>query len=339
MDEDDDLWSILEDLREVAGEAAACPRVRLRGIHIAERPRRAERAALAELSHVAEVNACDSCDSLDMMVEQGQHVCRSCHVIQARVIDTGAEWRFFGHDDRGVDPTRCGQPTNALLPKSSLGSMVGGRWNDNRDHRRLRQFQMWNSMPYWERTLYHVFEKLSSNANLHGLPSKVLDDAKVMYKRASERKITRGDTKDGLVASCIYHACAVNKVPRSPKEVARMFGIDPTVLTKGNARFQELLRLNMETGGPDDYIARFGSRLNMDYSDIQACKEMTRALDATDVLSDGAPTSVAAGALYFYCHSRQLPVARKDIAAVCGVSEVTVVKCHKRIVQFKSLLL
>ena len=180
-DADADIWGMLDDLRECVGEPCALPSIA---------------AALDDEVH------CASCGSAKMMVEQGQHVCCDCNVIQSRVISTGAEWRFYSAEDgRGDDPTRCGMPTNHLLPKSSLGSMVGGRWNDNRDHRRLRQFQMWNSMPYWERTLYYVFERLTNNANHAGIPAKVLDDSKVLYKTASEKKISRGDNKDGLIAS------------------------------------------------------------------------------------------------------------------------------------------
>lgn len=286
-------------------------------------------------------DVCENCGSARMMVEQGQNVCCVCHVIQSRVISTGAEWRFYSAEDgRSDDPTRCGMPTNHLLPKSSLGSMVGGRWNDNRDHRRLRQFQMWNSMPYWERTLYYVFERLTNNGSNAGIPAKVLDDAKALYKTASEKKISRGDNKDGLIASCLYYACIINKVPRSTKEVARMFNIDVNVLTKGNARFQELLKMNVACGGPDDYIPRFGSRLNMDYDDILKCKAITKRLDALEIVSENAPTSVAAGAIYFYCQENGIKaVTKKSIAEVCEVSEVTVVKCYKRIARYREHVL
>ena len=344
-----DLWCILEELRLEAGEGGApLSPLQPRGIHVTDRPRRAERAAISHRVAAAAAAArtgpasggaaCESCGSGDMMVKQGEHVCRACNVVQARVIDTGAEWRFFGHDDRGADPTRCGLPTNNLLPRSSLGSMVGGRWNDSKDNRRLRQFQMWNSMPYWERTLYHVFEKLAAKASRHSLPGKVLEAAKDMFKRASELKVTRGETKDGLIASCIYHACALNKVPRSPKEIAAMFDIDAQTLTKGNARFQALLNLTMESGGPDDYIMRFGSRLNMDYEDIVACKALTRAMDEALVVSDFAPTSAAAAALHYYCLTREKrDVGRDQIAQACGVSQATVLKCYKQIALFRHL--
>lgn len=282
---------------------------------------------------------CDRCGSERMVADEGQNVCLDCNSIQSRVIDTGAEWRYYGADDsRDGDPTRCGMPTNDLLPKSSLGSVIGGRRGDSRDIRRIRMYQMWNSMPYWERTLYAVFEKLANNTANHGVPSKVLDDAKVLYKRASEKKISRGENKDGLIASCIYYACLINKIPRSPKEVARMFHIDPNILTKGNARFQTLLQMNVGTSGPEDYVARFGSNLKMDFNDIQGCKTLAKRLDDLEIVSENAPTSVAAGAIFYYCMKYDIDFSKKQIADVCDVSEVTITKCYKRLMKFKDII-
>ncbi len=281
-------------------------------------------------------DTCKKCGCNDIIVIESQHVCNDCRTIQYRVIDTGAEWRYYGADDnRDSDPTRCGLPSNSLLPKSSLGSVICGKRGESKDMRRIRMYQMWNSMPYWERTLYIVFEKLTNNSSNNGIPSKVIDDAKVLYTRASEKKISRGDNKEGLIASCIYYACLMNKIPRTPKEIARMFHIDPVVLTKGNARFQSLMKMNVESSNPDDFISRFGSKLNMDYNDVKACKEFAEQLDKLEIVSENAPTSVAAGALYYYCTVNDIDYTKKQIAEVCEVSEVTITKCYKKLLKYK----
>lgn len=312
VDETDSLWDLLDDMRKM--------NIDLPNLCTNE-------------------SGCESCGSTNLIVDEGQNICMNCKSVTSRVIDLGAEWRYYGAEDsRDGDPTRCGMPTNDLLPKSSIGSVIGGRRGDNKDIRRIRMYQMWNSMPYWERTLYGVFDQLANNTANHGIPAKILDDAKVLYKRASERKISRGENKEGLIASCIYYACLMNKLPRSPKEVARMFHIDPNILTKGNARFQTLLQMNVETSNPDDYIARFGSNLKMDYQDILQCKELAKKLDDLEIVSENAPTSVAAGAIYYYCVHNDIDFTKKQIADVCEVSEVTITKCYKRLLKYKDLL-
>ena len=64
---------------------------------------------------------CEKCGFKELVVLEGEHICPCCNIIQSRVIDDGAEWRFYGVvDNRNEDPTRCGMPTNYLIPKSSL---------------------------------------------------------------------------------------------------------------------------------------------------------------------------------------------------------------------------
>ena len=286
-----------------------------------------------------ESDRCAFCKGVNLIQDEGQIICTSCNGISSRVIDMGAEWRYYGvYDNRDEDPARCGLPTNDLLPKSSMGSIIGNRWGDSKDMRRIRMYQLWNSMPYWERTLYNVFDKIVNNTTNHGIPTKVLDDAKVLYKRASEKKISRGDNKEGLIASCIYFACLMNKIPRSPKEVARMFHIDSNVLTKGNARFQSLMQINVDCSNSNDYVARFGSRLNLNYDDIQKCKDLACKLDELEVVSENSPTSVAAGAIYYFTTKKKLDVTKKQISDVCEVSEVTIMKTHKRIKKYETWL-
>lgn len=280
-----------------------------------------------------------ACGSTEVIVEETMQICKNCCAVIGRVIDNTAEWRYYGADDnRDGDPSRCDLPTNELLPKSSLGSMIGGCRRDNIDIKRIRMYQLWNSMPYDERTLWSVFEKLTLNTVNNGIPQKVIDDAKVLYKRAAEKKISRGDNKEGLIASCIYHSCLLNNVPRSSKEIATMFNISPVVLNRGNSRFQTLLKINVASSGPDDFISRFGSKLSMKMDDINKCKKLVGFLEKNEIMSDNSPTSAAAGILFYYSTSENLGFTKKQFSAVCNVSEVTIIKNYKIICKYKGFI-
>ena len=276
-----------------------------------------------------------SCGSKVIVVEDSMQVCGLCCAIIGKVIDNSAEWRYYGNDGKTDDPSRCGLPTNTLLPKSSLGSMIGGnRFSNNFDIRRIRQYQMWNAMPYNERTLWNVFDKISCVSLSNGIPQKIVDDAKVLYKRASEKKISRGDNKEGLIASCIYHACLMNNIPRSSKEIAKIFDIDPVILNKGNSRFQTLLQINVVSSSPLDFISRYCSILDMKMEDIDKCKKLVKFLEDSEIMSDNSPTSSCASILYYYCEKKKLGYTKKQFAEVCNVSEVTVIKGYKLLCKF-----
>jgi len=279
------------------------------------------------------------CGSKIFIVEDNMQICGECSSIIGKVIDNTAEWRYYGSDSKSDDPSRCGLPTNVLLPKSSLGSMIGGnRFSNNFDIRRIRQYQMWNAMPYNERTLWNVFDKLTCVALSNGIPQKIVDDAKVLYKRASEKKISRGDNKEGLIASCIYHACLMNNLPRSSKEIAKMFDIDPVILNKGNSRFQTLLQINVITSSPLEFISRYCSILDMKMEDIDKCKKLVKFLEDSEIMSDNSPTSSCASILYYYSEKKKLGYVKKQFAEVCNVSEVTVIKGYKLLCKYDNYI-
>ena len=125
---------------------------------------------------------CD-CGCVEFLIEDNMHICKKCCSIISKVIENTAEWRYYGNDDnRDGDPSRCGMPTNNLLPKSSIGSMIGSGYKDNIDMRIIRKFQMWNSMPYDERTLWNVFDKMTANTINNGIPMKVIEITRKWYR-------------------------------------------------------------------------------------------------------------------------------------------------------------
>lgn len=279
------------------------------------------------------------CGSNTILEIDSMNVCSNCNAIIDKTLDNSAEWRYYGSEDnRDSDPSRCGMPINNLLPKSSMGSVIGGTKYNNLDMKRIRMYQMWNAMPYDERTLCNIFDKLEKATANNGIPQKVINDAKIFYKKTSEKKISRGENKEGLIASCIYHSCLINNIPRSSKEISKMFGISHVILNKGNARFQQLLQINVISSNPKDFISRFGSRLNMKLIDTENCKKLIDFLESKEILTDNSPTSSAAGILYYYSQENDLKFTKKQFSEVCSVSEVTIVKCYKNLLKYKDYI-
>jgi transcription initiation factor TFIIIB Brf1 subunit/transcription initiation factor TFIIB len=312
LNTDDDIWNIMSGLKDE--------------MELIENPER-------------DNNQICSCGSTEVVIDDCMQLCAKCSSIIGKVIDNTAEWRFYGGDSKSDDPSRCGLPINNLLPKSSLSSMIGGnKYSGNNNIRIIRKYQMWNAMPYNERTLWNVFEKLTGISLTNGIPQKIIDDAKVLYKRASEKKISRGDNKEGLIASCIYHACLMNNHPRSSKEIAKMFDINPVTLNKGNSRFQTLLQINVVSSSPSDFISRYCSILDMKMEDIDNCKKLVKFLEENEIMSDNSPTSSCAAILFYYSTKKNLGYNKKQFAEVCNVSEVTVIKGYKLLDKFDAFI-
>ena len=280
------------------------------------------------------------CSSRDFELDDNETICKTCGMVQSKTVDQGAEWRYYGNDDnKSVNPVRCGMPMNDFLPKSSLGSVIGNEHTSKHyyEFSRIRKYHMWNSMPYKERSLFNILNNMNISAGNNGLSQTIIDDAKIYYKKLSEIKISRGDNRNGLIASSIYMSCKNNKVPRSAKEIAKMFNLNITTMTKGCKKFYEIMNMSMESTTANDFIKRFCSKLNKtDITDV--CMYVVNKADELSIICENAPPSIAAGVIYLCSTLCNQYLSKKDISKACEISEVTINKCYKKLYEYRVYL-
>ena len=295
------------------------------------------------------IDLCKYCDSDELINDDsnGIIICKDCGRILDKIIDSGAEWRYYGVDDsKSSDPTRCGLPSNVLLPESSLGTIVGSNGFDSYEMRKIRKYHTWNAMPYKERSLYSVFDQLTIRAVNNGIPACIIEDAKAMYKILSEHRISRGANRKGLIASCIYVACKSKGVPRSAKEVAEIFKLKITSMTKGCKKFMEIMNtvnkhsnIELTATQPDDFIRRFCSKLQINGKPLDICRYVAKKAEQYNLVAENTPPSIAAGSIYLVSITYDLNINKKEISYACKISEVTISKCYKKIHPFIKYLL
>lgn len=282
---------------------------------------------------------CSHCKSTDIILEEAIYTCRQCGSITDRYIDMTAEWRFYGSEDsKANDPTRCGLPVNQLMPESGLGSIISRNVNESYEMKLIRKYHMWNSMSYKERSLYSIFDNITVNAINNGIATSIIEEAKMFYKKVSESKISRGENRNGLIASSIYMSCKSNKVPRSTKEIAKIFNLKTKTMTKGCKKFQDVMSINMESTCADDFIKRFCSKLGLDNEIRELCSDIVRKADELCIVSENTPPSISAGSIYLCNVVCGLGISKKDMAIACELSQVTLSKCYRKLYDHRSLL-
>jgi transcription initiation factor TFIIB len=288
---------------------------------------------------------CEQCDSRLAFSEEGFLACtnKTCGIIYKDILDQTAEWRYYGADDnQSGDPTRCGMPINPLLMESSYGCKVICMGSSSYEMRKIRRYTEWQSMPYSEKARYDEFQQITIMAQMAGIPKLIIDDAIQYHKRISECDQTfRGDNKDGLIAASIYISCRINNYPRTVKELATIFHLDPKSATKGCKNAQTIIN-NLEKDldnsektvfcktTPDAFIERYCSRLNINSELTQLCKFVSMKIERTNLMPENTPNSIAAGVVYFISQLCKLNVSKHDIRIVSEISEVTINKCFKK---------
>lgn len=275
--------------------------------------------------------------------------CCKCFTVLFKNIDSQAEWRFYGaSDSKTSDPSRCGLPINQFTPTAAMGTIIGvnepstsSSTNDNfYQYNKMRKYHLWNSMPYRERSLYNILNSIHLQAGSNGLTQTIIDDAKLLYSKLSSDRITRGNNRSGLIASSIYMSCKSNNVPRSAKEVAKMFNLNITTMTKGCKHFNEIMKdVKFECSKPSDFIRRFLSKLKR-MNLYETCMHVDKKTLEFSLVTENAPPSIAAAIIYLVAvEQKDKILTKKTIAKTCEISEVTINKVYKKLTDFVEFIM
>lgn len=306
-----------------------------------------------ECLYSSEQDLCNLCNSPLMVMDIGFPTCTNtdCGVIYKDSLDYSPEWRFYGPEDKNSkDPTRCGNPINPLLVESSFGCKVLCSMGSSYEMKKIRKWTDWQSMPHKEKSLYDEFQFITIMAQNAGIPKIFIDDAMIIHKDFSEQKMFRGMNRDGIKAASIYISCRLNGCPRTAHEIAEIFKLDKTSATTGCSMAVNILHnieRNVEPENqtelcvtmPSSFIDRYCSRLNFNQELSMLAKFIANKIEKNNFISDNIPHAIASGIVYFVAANCNLNINKHDIKNMCGVSEVTINKCFKKLETIKSELI
>ena len=295
------------------------------------------------------LSTCINCksDTLFSDVINGTIVCTSCGLVnENNYIDESAEWNFNSDDaSQGKDPSRCGCPTNPFFEKSSMSTFIGGKGKTNWLLRRIHQQQ---SMDYVERARWHVFENINRIADANSLPSIVTNQVKLYYKELSEKKLSRGGVRQGLIACCFLYACKICNVPRSVKEIAHICDIDTAKINNATKIFEDVMNIkdsisDNETSNTksNDLITRFVAHLNLEKQQkqklIKKIDVLNTQIEKTGILVGKTPSAITSAMIFVILTKDGHSINKKNLANQHNISVVTLNKIVKLIEKHEHL--
>ena len=288
---------------------------------------------------------CPYCSKQGLSVFNGILYCSFCKTEFGGLIDDGAEWRNYGNDDNhGSDPTRCGNSSNPLLIESSYGTTLS--YSRNSYFSRLKQLNGWQSMPYHERSLKQVFDKLTQDGFNSGLTLNIVDFSHQLYAKVIERqakfgdtKLSRGDNRDGLISSCLFYSCKEYGVPRSPQEIAQMCDMDSSDVTRGLNLFSELMsdcdliNISKHITNYSDFIDRYCNNLDIPKNMVEEIKKFAKKVDDKKILTKNTPQAMACGCIYFMAVMHGMAISKTMVHDRCKISVPTITKSYDKLIQ------
>ena len=274
---------------------------------------------------------CFGCKSYDLAFDSSYSTltCNECGIQLCTLIDKKNEQSLALSEGSNI---------SYFLPKSSLGTSISGN-----PKMKIRLVNDWWKWEYKEKAFYDDKKYIEDKCYNAKLPQAIVDNALNLYKRISESRddngkynINRGINRVGLMAASVYYGTKMQKQPRSPKEIATIFELKQTDMTKGCKRFLSLidhkvLYKNLEMNETRDFVERYCKKLNIGDEYFIKSLEIIRNIDKLQIATNHQPPSVAAATILLMANVMDLEINKKELNTMFKISEVTISKTYTKI--------
>lgn len=268
---------------------------------------------------------CDNCSN-DIELFRGTYLCKLCGIHYGCIISSAPEWKEFNDDATVKGVVRC----------------------SNSEY-------LWNSkvwMSSTERSLMLVHNKLKMYGVNGGLTKNIIDLAKDIYTELYDKQTnninytqSRGDFRDGLIATCLLYACNENNVSRSINELSRICCIEESDITRAKKLFVEIMKdtklinLNKISVSYKDYILRYCNILDISEEYMKELYKLTEIVDTKKIIPSNTPKSMVCGCIFYLSIMYNLNITKNSIAKNFKISIPTINKVYNTLLLHTSELI
>ena len=280
-----------------------------------------------------EANFCMECGgTITLLQEKGEIVCKNCGIVisEKNFDPSHNDVRYFNAEDM-EKRARTGPPRSNLTDIHHSTRLK----IDNIKNPDLKRAAKRNNWLEWHEknllTAANEIKRITSNLRL---PDYVREMTMVLYKKYIKNNNLSGRSISGMIAACLYYVCRENKISRSLQEIS-----DKTSLKHENRKeiyscYKSLIKeLNLKTPPPDpiSYVPRLITKLKLNPKVESPTIKVIRAFTSRSCIAGKDARGIAAGALYLVCRMINEHVSQKEIANMCKISNITVCKRYKEI--------
>ena len=267
------------------------------------------------------IHICRECSGTKIISPEGLPTCSECGLVDDRFIDDTAEWTSGMTDDGKVnDPSRCGNPNpnpELFSQNWGKGTVISTQRSSTYENKRMAKINFHMSMNHKDRSLFHAYKDIDEAC--HTLPDSILKDAKMMYKKFNNQKLTRGAVRLGIKANSVLYACRLAQFPRTTKEIAEMFGIQSKDISRTTQMFQDVIAGKTEKNYVTkafDVMNRLLNSFEVTRDERLRCNRMCSATeDCVDLMSK-TPNSIASAIIHIVFGNK---VTKAEMCEKCSV--------------------
>lgn len=283
------------------------------------------------------------CKHLTKDNQHGELICQNCGlVLDEDLIDYSPEWRAYDAEQQN-QRARTGSPMNEMIYDKGLSTNIDWKNKDysgksipSKNRSQLRRIRRWHQRTRMKRgseySLHLALQHISRISSTLSLPQAVRENAAAIYRKTARNNLVRGRSIKGITAATVYAGCRRCNVPRSLDEVSRASGINKKEIGRNYRFLSKELTLKLLPVKPHDYLNRFSNKLNLQYDTNQKARQLLNNILEDKNTCGINPVSIAAAAIYVasvLCDDKK---TQKEIAETAGVTEVTIRKHYKKLI-------
>ncbi|MGQ0605518.1 MAG: transcription initiation factor IIB [Candidatus Nitrosotenuis sp.] len=265
--------------------------------------------------------------------DNGEIICSDCGlVITERLEAYDKEWRSF---DGNFERSRVGQATLPALGNMRLFTNIG---NENWDFSgsplsfvargTMYRLRMYDSRSKNHTTInknfykmYCEFEKLKHKL---AISDSTIEKATYLFRKAMNRKLTRGRNVLLIAASCLYAACRESNTPRTLSDIAETMNVKKTDVSACLRLIVNELGLTLPTVNLSQCVIRIANSLKVSEKVKRHAIEILQKAERINITAGKEPMGLAAAAIYLAGIHMNEHYSQKALTEIAKTTSVTI---------------
>jgi transcription initiation factor TFIIB len=267
-------------------------------------------------------------------VESGEIICDNCgRVSPDKAIESRAEWRTF--DSENNSRQRVGSPSSLAFHDMGLSTIIGrvnkdsaGRNLDASMNYRMQRLRTWDArtraLAGGHRNLMQAFSELERLKDKLGLSDAIVQKTAYIYRKAQEKRLSRGRSVSSIIAAATYIACREMGAARTLRDLTEITNVTRKTLTRSYRLLVLELDIKVPSINPMKCIMKIANRAKLSEKTQRVAMSTMNDTINKEISAGKDPMGLAAAVLYLSCLTVGEATTQREIAMAAGVTEVTI---------------
>jgi len=249
---------------------------------------------------------CNDSKAVIFDIEANETVCGSCGIVLDNVDASVGANRYFRNVWRG------GMPTSLAFHDMGLSTAISKSNTDAKGVpissdqiskvKRMRHLnRISSSYGNHDRNLKNAFAILNNIKDKLSINDTLIEKSAYIYRKALDKRITKGRTICAVMVASIYAACREANVPRTLDEIAQTANTDAVFAAKCYRLLVRNLKLRLPAVDSNIYLTKVANRANISQKSYRCAIQMLSIIKDNPVSYGKDPNALAVATLYAAC--------------------------------------